>query len=105
MRISRVIYWATATIAVCALYAPMIVVLFFSFNAAPRGMIWQGFSLHWYSDVWSDAILLDSSGNTLKVVFLTCSLSLIGGVAAGFLISTAGKRTFVLITAILFVPI
>ena len=31
------------------LYAPILLLIIFSFNAGESSMVWQGFSLHWYS--------------------------------------------------------
>jgi ABC-type spermidine/putrescine transport system permease subunit II len=105
MRISKAIQITSVAIAVCVLYAPILVVVLFSFNSASRGMIWEGFSLHWYRDVWSDSTLLTSALNSLKVVVLTCLLSLIGGLSFGYLVSLASGRKFIALLSMLFLPI
>jgi spermidine/putrescine transport system permease protein len=68
-------------------------------------MIWEGFSLRWYKDVWGDKILIASVINTLKVVCLTCFISLIGGLSCGYLISISGKKSFTLLSSVIFLPI
>lgn len=105
IRVSKVLQITSVLVALCVLYAPILVVVFFSFNSAQRGMIWEGFSLHWYRDVWSDSTLLTSSLNSLKVVVFTCVLSLIGGSAFGYLASLATGRRFVGLVSMLFLPV
>ncbi|NBQ83304.1 MAG: spermidine/putrescine ABC transporter permease PotC, partial [Alphaproteobacteria bacterium] len=34
------------------LYAPLIIVMIYSFNASQSITIWGGFSLHWYEEVF-----------------------------------------------------
>ncbi|UYV35700.1 ABC transporter permease [Rhodobacteraceae bacterium D3-12] len=42
---------ATAVLLYVYLYIPLIVLIFFSFNAGRMATIWEGFSLRWYADV------------------------------------------------------
>ena len=33
------------------LYAPIIILIIYSFNSARRGVLWEGFTLKWYEDL------------------------------------------------------
>lgn len=47
------------------LYAPLVVVIVFSFNAARHGVAWEGFTWGWYRALWNDPLVLRAAGNTL----------------------------------------
>ena len=34
------------------LYAPILLLIVFSFNAGDSSAVWRGFSLHWYSQLF-----------------------------------------------------
>ena len=59
------------------LFAPIAILLFFSFNEAKSLSVFSGFSLKWYKELFSDAETLASVKNTL---LLACSASLISTV-------------------------
>lgn len=65
------------------LYAPLAVVVIYSFNASRLNAEWVGFTLHWYRELLSDGDMLAAAGNSLLVA-LACSLlsTLLGTLAA-----------------------
>lgn len=87
------------------LYCPIIVAIVFSFNAADRGMLWEGFSLRWYSEVWTERGLLDSLANSIIVTGIACAISLAMGLACSFALSLVGGRLFGILLALVFLPI
>ncbi len=90
---------------VLLLYLPLVLVMVFSFNSAPRGMVWESFTLSWYRDVWKDHLLLLSLKNTLLTTSLTAFLSVAIGLASAYVLSLSRTSTFVLFSGCLFVPI
>jgi spermidine/putrescine transport system permease protein len=65
------------------LFLPMIVLVSLSFNAAPRGVIWEGFSTEWYSKLFQDAAILEALSNSLEIAFSATILSGLFGLAVG----------------------
>ena len=65
------------------LFAPIIVLVAFSFNSARRGLAWQGFTLDWYPTLLSNDELLDSLWVTLQVAFVAVALSTVLGSLLG----------------------
>lgn len=65
------------------LYAPLLVVVVYSFNASRLNAEWVGFTLDWYRQLFRDGELLAAAGNSLLVA-LACSLlaTLLGTLAA-----------------------
>lgn len=59
------------------LYAPIVLLMIFSFNDSKSTSQFTGFSLRWYQELFSDSQIMDALGNTLLVAVLS-SLAAIG---------------------------
>ena len=57
------------------LYAPIALLVIYSFNASDMGFLWKGFSVQWYGELWRNTPLLDSMKNSLIVATTTTALS------------------------------
>ncbi len=65
------------------LYAPIAVMIIFSFNDSKSRSVWAGFTLQWYKDLLSNDLILSSLYVTLAVAFLSAIIAtLIGTLAA-----------------------
>ena len=73
------------------LYAPIAVVIFFSFNASKLSAIWGGFSLRWYASALQNRALMDAVLTSLKVAAVACVLSTIIALMAA-LVLFRGRR-------------
>ena len=60
------------------LYAPIIVLIVYSFNESKSRAIWQGFSLTWYQQLFTDSKILGALETTLLI-------ALVASVVATFL--------------------
>ncbi len=64
-------------------HAPLIVLVANSFNASRFGGTWEGFTLHWYTDLAANREVLEAFGRTLKIALLaTPAATLLGTLAA-----------------------
>ena len=65
------------------LYAPILVLIFFSFNAGRSQARFAGFSLRWYQALFQDSAIMDALKVTVSVALLaTVAATIIGTVAA-----------------------
>lgn len=65
------------------LYFPIAILIIFSFNDSPFSLIWHGFSLNWYHELFHDVSLLSVSMNSLLVAVLAASsATLLGTLSA-----------------------
>ena len=64
------------------LYAPIVLLIVFSFNAGRSNRIWEGFSLQWYLELFRDARLLGALRTTLILSVLAAAVSTVLGTAA-----------------------
>ena len=59
------------------LYAPIFLLIIFSFNAGDSSIVWKGFSLHWYEKLFNNRIIMQSLYTTLLVSFLATIIATI----------------------------
>ena len=52
------------------LYAPIIILIVFSFNAGNSSSVWKGFSFHWYAELLQNRLIMHSVYTTLLVSLL-----------------------------------
>lgn len=64
------------------LYAPIFLMVVFSFNASKSRTIWAGFTLDWYKMLFSDKLILNSLYITLVLALLSSLFATIIGTAA-----------------------
>ncbi len=66
------------------MYAPLVVVVIYSFNAARDGFIWKGFSVQWYQKLFADETARRALENTLTLAGVSTLIStLLGTMLAG----------------------
>ena len=81
-RLSRWMLSAETWFVYLFLYAPILILVIFSFNKS-RYAIWEGFSWQWYMDLARDQVIQRSIKNSLIVAIVaTVASTLIGSLAA-----------------------
>ena len=84
--------WIFIGIILILLYAPIIVMIVFSFNEANSTSIFEGFSLRWYKDLFQyGGDLLGALRNTLVLAVLSSVISTVLGTVAAVGISKMKK--------------
>ncbi|MBQ9994862.1 MAG: ABC transporter permease, partial [Clostridia bacterium] len=64
------------------LYAPLLVMVFFSFNDAKSTTVFSGFSLRWYAELFSSSNTMTALRNTLVLAVTSALIATILGTAA-----------------------
>src|SRR5687768_9769514 len=65
------------------LYAPIAILILFSFNDSRRNIVWQGFTLDYYEKAFANASLIEAFTNSLVIALLSTLVStVIGGLLA-----------------------
>jgi spermidine/putrescine transport system permease protein len=64
------------------LYAPLIILVAFSFNDSRRNIVWRGFTFDWYAQALTDQSLLTAFANSLVIAALATAISLALGTMA-----------------------
>ncbi len=72
-----------ATAAFVFLYAPLLTLVVFSFNAS-RASVWQGFSTRWYAQAFGDAQIAESTVNSTIIAVVSAVISTVIGTGAAY---------------------
>ena len=76
--------WVGATLLF--LYAPLIVLMIFSFNDSKRNVVWKGFTTKYYEKALDNTSLMEALLNSLTIAFLATIFSLILGALAAVML-------------------
>jgi putrescine transport system permease protein len=80
------------------LYAPIALLVLYSFNASRLVTVWAGFSTHWYGELWRNEAFRAAAVTSVEVAVSAATLSLLLGTFAGFSLSRfvrfPGRRVF-----------
>ncbi|MBE6766122.1 MAG: ABC transporter permease [Clostridia bacterium] len=74
------------------LYAPILVMIIFSFNDSKSRSVWEGFSLKWYKDLMSDSAIIDALKTTLIVAIIASLCATVIGTLAAVGINAMKKK-------------
>ena len=74
------------------LYAPLIVMVLFSFNSSNSTAEFQGFSLYWYQELASNISAQQALSNTLLLALLAAVISVVLGTVAALGIDRTRRR-------------
>jgi len=69
--------WLAATFLF--LYAPIAILIAFSFNDSRRNIVWQGFTLDYYARAWNNASLIEAFTNSIVIALLATVISTVIG--------------------------
>ncbi len=79
------------------LYAPMLVLVIYSFNYSKLVTVWGGFSPKWYGELFQDQQILDAVWTSLRIAFYSSTMAVIIGTMAAF-VMTRFKRSWAKLT-------
>ena len=78
------------------LYAPILLMVVFSFNAGNSNAVWQGFSLRWYEALFQDRSIMGSVYTTLLVSLLATLVATVAGTFAAVGLYSMRRRNALL---------
>jgi putrescine transport system permease protein len=98
----------TATIAagMAFLYLPIAILVIYSFNDSRLVTVWGGWSTRWYSELFSDAPLLDSALISLRLALISATAATVLGTLAAVALVRFGRfRGRLLFSAMIYAPL
>ena len=69
--------WLAATLLF--LYAPIVILVAFSFNDSRRNIVWQGFTLDYYARAWGNDSLIEAFANSILIALVATAISTVIG--------------------------
>lgn len=82
---------AAVVLGLAFLYAPIVILVAYSFNASRLVTVWGGFSTRWYKALFEDTQMLDAIWVTLRVGALSATLATVVGAFAAVALVRAGR--------------
>ncbi len=86
-------------------YAPVVVMVVFSFNVSKANVVWQGFTTKWYEKLMGDSELWSIFGLTILIAFLTTIFSTLIGTMGAIGFKKTKSKLAKLITNSIYFPI
>jgi spermidine/putrescine transport system permease protein len=87
------------------LYAPIVILVVFSFTRDSFGTRWTGFTLDWYAKLFANERLLGATWNTLKVAAISTVASTVIGTLTALAMERYRFRGRTAMDALLYLPI
>lgn len=87
------------------LYAPIVILVLYSYNAATFGATWEGFTFHWYSTLLHDRRLVQAFTNSLYVATVSTVISTIIGTMTAMAMERYSFRGRTAFDGLLYLPI
>jgi len=76
--------WIPAILAYAFLYAPLVIVVVYSFNDSRLNAQWVGFTLSWYQKLFHNDKMLQAAWNSLLIGITASAVSTVLGTMAGY---------------------
>lgn len=87
------------------LFLPILVLVIFSFNTSKLNIVFEGFTLRWYSELFKNPMLLESLWNTMLVAFISTVVSTIIGTMSAYGIKKFDFPLKKFVNELLYIPI
>lgn len=82
---------ASVGLGLLFLYAPIVLLIVYSFNASRLVTVWGGFSLRWYGELARNAQLLEAAWITFRIAALSATLATALGTLAAVALVRGGR--------------
>ncbi len=97
---------ASVALGLAFLYAPIVVLVIYSFNASRLVTVWAGWSTRWYGELLRDGAVLESAWVTLRVAVLSATAATALGTLAALALVRLGRfRGRLLFAGMVYAPL
>jgi spermidine/putrescine transport system permease protein len=87
------------------LYAPIAILMVFSFNTSRQTAVWEGFTLDWYRALARDEAIQQAAARSLIIAALTTVISVVIGTPVGVALGRYRFRGLLATQSLLYLPI
>ena len=87
------------------LFLPIIVLIIFSFNTSRLNIVFEGFTLRWYKELFHNKVLLEALFNTLIVAGISTFVSTVIGTISAYGLKKYDFKGKKLINELLYIPV
>jgi len=93
------------TLVYTFLFLPILILIIFSFNTSELNIIFEGFTLDWYKDLFQNKLLMEALWNTLLVAGISTIISTIIGTISAYALKRFSFPFKSLINELLYIPV
>ena len=86
------------------LYAPILLLIVFSFNKGNSNIVWTGFSLDWYKSLFQNRLIMRSVYTTLLVSLLATAIATVAGTFAAIGFYSLRRRSRAALSTVNSIP-
>ncbi|MBR0278293.1 MAG: ABC transporter permease [Clostridia bacterium] len=94
-----------ASIIYLFLYAPIILLILFSFNDSRSRGNWGGWTLRWYGELFKDSVIMNALFNTLVIALVSAVVATIIGTVTAFGMYYMKKTPRAILSGISYLPV
>ena len=87
------------------LYAPILILMLYSFNDSRSRGKWGGFTLKWYGELFQDAETMSALETTLLIALLSAIIATVVGTVTAFGMHYMKKRPKAVLSAVSYLPV
>ncbi len=92
-------------VVLLVMYLPIFIVIAYSFNAQPKGLMWTGFTAQWYPKLFQSRQIMQSFQNSLIVGGWSCAIAGVVGTLGAVALSKVKMRGAGLFEAVATLPV
>lgn len=104
MALVNALFGGWSALVLLFFYAPIVFLVVYSFNNSKLNVVWEGFTLRWYTEVWSNRRLISGLQNSLIVAAIATTVAVIVGTAAAWLMHRYRYRAVQTINTAAYLP-
>jgi putrescine transport system permease protein len=82
---------AVLIVGIAFLYAPIVILVIYSFNASRLVAVWGGWSTHWYAELFNDGPLIEAALTSLRLAIVSATAATILGTLAALALARFGR--------------
>ena len=87
------------------IYAPILILIIFSFNTQKLNIHWEGFTLHWYNVLFADKQIFLATRNTLMIALVSTIVATIIGTLAALAMHRYRFPLYTASETVMYIPI
>lgn len=87
------------------LYAPILILMLYSFNDSRSRGKWGGFTLKWYGELFRDADSMEALKNTVLIALLSAVIATVVGTVTAFGMHYMKKRPKSILSSVSYLPV
>ncbi|HHT48871.1 MAG TPA: ABC transporter permease [Firmicutes bacterium] len=87
------------------LYAPILILIVFSFNASKSRGTWAGFTFNWYLQLFKDRQIMKALSNTMIIAVLSAVIATVIGTAAAIGIHNMKRLKKTIVMNLTYIPV